>query len=96
MPKYREIVTLPSLKVNGKEYYKNQYVRDVVITEQEAKFNNKHPGLTGCRYELIDDAKDERNELFAEAKELELKVPKNISTEKLKIRINEAKELIKE
>jgi len=89
MPKYNEIVVLNSTTVNGKEYLKGTHVRDVVITEREAKFNNEHPYLTGCKYILIDDTG--RAQLFAEAKELGLKVPKNISTDKLKAKIDEAK-----
>lgn len=91
MPKYREIVVLSKTTVNGKEYFKNDYVRDVEITEREAEFNNKHPNLTGCKYELIenDPKKELRAKLFKEAEELGMKVPKNISTDKLQQKIDD-------
>lgn len=103
MPKYREIVVLSKTTVNGKEYFKNDYVRDVEITEREAEFNNKHPNLTGCKYiispkdeiyinhrdEPNDPKKELRAKLFKEAEELGIKVPKNISTDKLQQKIDD-------
>lgn len=55
MPKYKEICALSHKIENGKEYAKNETIREgVTLTELEAKRLNENPYLTGCRYELME------------------------------------------
>jgi len=69
----------------------------VRITEKEALHNNTHAVRRKKWYILAKEeekpiAKDQRKELFAEAKELGIEFPKNIKTENLINKIKEAKE----
>ena len=91
LKKYKEIVLLPELWFNGRTYNKGETVRTVMLSKQVADFNNKHPNLTGCKYELLDENKEERLELIAKARELKVKFANNISTDKLKVKVKEGK-----
>ena len=105
MPKFKEIVVLSVLPVNGKDYHKGDVVRTVEITEQEAKYNNAHPNLNGCKYvpvkteaqvkaeEAATAKKELRAGLFKKAEELKLDIAKNTPTKLLIAKIVEAEKL---
>lgn len=63
----------------------------VSITDYDAEIMNGMTPRSGIYYVLAEekDSKDSRKELFAKAKDLDLKVAKNISTEDLEKLINE-------
>ena len=71
-------------------------VQTVNLTEAQAEQLNRRAKDWGFKYEPAPDKsddKDERKELFEKADELDLKVAKNISTDKLKEKIEEATKL---
>lgn len=72
-------------------------MRTTWLRESTAKYNNTQSDVSGLKYVPVADPntesenseKEERAQLFADAKELGLTPAKNISTEKLKALIAE-------